>query len=160
MNSVCRWQRQGYGRCVLCTVAVTLDELRFGIELLSEGSARRVSWISGSRKRYVPCSISEFCQLQKTSCSDGGFCWKMGGRRDTRSRSPISALPLPPCTTGLTVVTRERSDFEKARVPVFNSWGTQSSRLSCVQCGVTMTTQGQGQNTGDKITGATQRIRK
>jgi hypothetical protein len=53
--------------------AVTLAELRFGIELLSEGTRRDElnHWLT---HQIRPCSKSGFCRLPKTSCS-GGESW-------------------------------------------------------------------------------------
>ena len=51
--------------------AVTLAEIRFGIELVAD-VGRAPNCMTGSRIRCARCSISASCRSAKTSCSNGG----------------------------------------------------------------------------------------
>jgi predicted nucleic acid-binding protein len=102
--------------------SVTLAELRFGIELLSEGSARRdelVRWLSETirpmfERRVLPVT------------EDIMFTWRVlleEGRKTGHTFSqPDLIIAATALRHGLTIVTRDRSDFDKARVPVLNPW--------------------------------------
>ena len=104
--------------------SVTLAELRFGIELLSEGSARREeldNWLTGTirpmfERRVLPVT------------EDIMFRWRVlleEGRKTGHTFSqPDLIIAATALHHGLTVVTRDRSDFDKARVPVLNPWET------------------------------------
>ena len=102
--------------------SVTLAELRFGIELLSEGSARREeldNWLTGTirpmfERRVLPVT------------EDIMFRWRVlleEGRKTGHTFSqPDLIIAATALHHGLAVVTRDRSDFDKARVPVLNPW--------------------------------------
>ena len=102
--------------------SVTLAELRFGIELLSEGSARREeldNWLTGTirpmfERRVLPVT------------EDIMFRWRVlleEGRKTGHTFSqPDLIIAATALHHGLTVVTRDRSDYDKARVPVLNPW--------------------------------------
>src|ERR1035441_4750522 len=104
--------------------SVTLAELRFGIELLSEGSARREeldNWLTGTirpmfERRVLPVT------------EDIMFRWRVlleEGRKTGHTFSqPDLIIAATALHHGLTVVTRDRSDFDKARVQVLNPWET------------------------------------
>ena len=104
--------------------SVTLAELRFGIELLSEGSARREeldNWLTGTirpmfERRVLPVT------------EDIMFGWRVlleEGRKTGHTFSqPDLIIAATALHHGLAVVTRDRSDFDKARVPVLNPWET------------------------------------
>ena len=102
--------------------AVTLAELRFGIALLSEGSARRDeldNWLTGTIRPM-------FEQRVLPVTEDIMFRWRVlleEGRKTGHTFSqPELIIAATGLHHGLTVVTRDRSDFDKARVPVFNPW--------------------------------------
>ena len=46
----------------------------------------------------------------------------MGARPDIPTRNPIFIIAATALHYGLTVVSRDTSDFTKARVPVLNPW--------------------------------------
>src|SRR5580658_6847262 len=108
----------GYPLDELYISAVTLAELRFGIELLSAGSARRDeldSWLTRTirpmfERRVLPVT------------EDIMFRWRVlleEGRKTGHTFSqPDLIIAATALHHGLTVVTRDRSDFDKARVPV------------------------------------------
>ena len=102
--------------------SVTLAELRFGIELLSEGSARRDeldTWLTRTIRLM-------FGQRVLPVTEDIMFRWRVlleEGRKTGHTFSqPDLIIAATAVHHGLTVVTRDRSDFDKARVPVFNPW--------------------------------------
>jgi predicted nucleic acid-binding protein len=101
---------------------VTLAELRFGIELLSEGNARRNeldNWLTGTIRPM-------FEQRVLAVTEDIMFRWRVlleEGRKTGHTFSqPDLIIAATGLHHGLTVVTRDRGDFDKARVPVFNPW--------------------------------------
>ena len=100
---------------------VTLAELRFGIELLSDGSRREElsHWLSHKIRpmfdqRVLP--ITEDIMLR----------WRLVVEEGRKSGHTFSQPDLIIAATaihhGLTIVTRDRSDFDKAGVPVINPW--------------------------------------
>ena len=102
--------------------AVTLAELRFGIELLSKGDSRRDElndWLTHEirpmfEQRVLP--ITEDVMLRWRVLVDEG---RKAGHTYSQPDLIIAATALH---HGLTLVTRDRGDFEKARVPVLNPW--------------------------------------
>ena len=112
----------GYPLDELYISAVTLAELRFGIELLSEGNARRDEldkWLTRTirpkfERRVLPVT------------EDIMFRWRVlleEGRKTGHTFSqPDLIIAATAVHHGLTVVTRDRSDYDKARVPVLNPW--------------------------------------
>jgi predicted nucleic acid-binding protein len=100
---------------------VTLAEIRFGIELVSEPNRRAAlnDWLTHKVRpmfdqRVLP--ITEDIMLQ----------WRLlveDGRKTGHTFSqPDLIIAATAIHHGLTVVTRDRSDYEKARVPIFNPW--------------------------------------
>lgn len=102
--------------------AVTLAELRFGIELLSEGTARRDELDSWLTQTIRPM----FDQRVLPVTEDIMFRWRVlleEGRKTGHTFSqPDLIIAATGLHHGLTVVTRDRSDFDKTRVPVVNPW--------------------------------------
>jgi predicted nucleic acid-binding protein len=102
--------------------AVTLAELRFGIELLSEGSTRRDElnkWLTNTirpmfDKRVLP--VTEDIMLR----------WRLvveEGRKTGYTYSqPDLIIAATALHHGFTMVTRDRGDFERAGVLVVNPW--------------------------------------
>src|SRR5579864_6927045 len=101
--------------------AVTLAEIRFGIGLVSESQRRDElnDWLTHKVRpmfdqRVLP--ITEDIMLQ----------WRLlveDGRKIGHTFSqPDLIIAATAIHHGLTVVTRDRSDYEKVPVPVFNPW--------------------------------------
>ena len=102
---------------------VNIAEIRFGIEL-QQDPARRAElneWLMSTLRtafagRILP--VTEDIVLK----------WRLlmeDGRKIGHTYShPDLLLAATALEHGLTVVTRDRSDFDKARVPVFNPWET------------------------------------
>jgi predicted nucleic acid-binding protein len=101
---------------------VTLAELRFGIELLTHGDARRNElneWLSNEirpmfGRRVLP--ITEGVMLR----------WRLlvhEGRKSGHTYSqPDLLIAATALEHGLTVVTRDQGDFKRAGVAVVNPW--------------------------------------
>jgi toxin FitB len=108
--------------------AVTLAELRFGIELLSEGSDRRDelnNWLTHTirpmfDKRVLPVT------------EDIMFRWRLlveEGRKAGHTYSqPDLIIAATAVHHGFTMVTRDRSDFERAGTLVVNPWEATNSK--------------------------------
>lgn len=103
---------------------VTLAELRFGIEVLSKGDNRRDelnNWLTHEvrpmfEQRVLP--ITEDVMLRWRVLVEEG---RKTGHTYSQPDLIIAATALH---HGLTLVTRDQGDFEKARVPVLNPWDT------------------------------------
>jgi predicted nucleic acid-binding protein len=100
---------------------VTLSEIRFGIELVSDAARRSdlIDWLTHKvrpmfERRVLP--ISE----------DVMFKWRLlveEGRKVGHTFSqPDLIIAATGLHHGLTVVSRDTSEFVKARVPVLNPW--------------------------------------
>jgi hypothetical protein len=100
---------------------VTLAELRFGIELLSEGGRRNEL---NNRLTHKIRPMFEQRVLQVTE--DIMFRWRAVAEEGRKAGHTYSQPDLIIAVTalhhGFTIVTRDRSDFEKAGVPVVNPW--------------------------------------
>lgn len=101
--------------------AVTLAELRFGIERLSEGGRRE------ELRRWLAQTIRPmFDQRIVPVTEDILFRWRVlmeDGRKTGHTYSqPDLIIAATALEHGLTVVTRDRSDFDKTGVAVFNPW--------------------------------------
>ena len=112
----------GYPLAELYISIVTLAELRFGIGQLSIGSARRAEldqWLTRTirpmfDRRVLP--VTEDIMLRWRILMEDG---RKTGHTYSQPDVMIAATALE---HGLTVVTRDRSDFDKAGVLVFNPW--------------------------------------
>lgn len=101
--------------------AVTLAELRFGIELVDEPNRRKSleEWITNRvrpmfENRVLP--VTEDIMLK----------WRLlveSGRKSGHTFSqPDLIIAATAAHHGFRVVTRDTSDFEKTNVPVINPW--------------------------------------
>jgi predicted nucleic acid-binding protein len=125
----CAGQGLNRGLWPLCPVvrwssfipAWSRSEIRFGIELVSAPSRRTAlnDWLTHKvlpmfDERVLP--ITEDIMLQ----------WRLlveDGRKIGHTFSqPDLIIAATAIHHGLTVVTRDRRDYDKARVPVFNPW--------------------------------------
>lgn len=100
---------------------VTLAEIRFGIELVADASRRAdlTDWLTHKvrplfEQRVLP--VSEDVMLK----------WRLMVEEGRKAGHTFSQADLIIAATGahhgLTVVTRDVSDFERARVPCVNPW--------------------------------------
>ncbi len=106
---------------LLYVSAVTLAEIRFGIELVADAGRRAElnDWLAHKvrpmfEQRVLPVS------------EDVMFKWRLlieDGRKVGHTYSqPDLIIAATALHHGLTVVTRDVSDYEKARAPVLNPW--------------------------------------
>ena len=106
---------------VLFVSAVTLVEVRFGIELVGEPTRRAElnDWLTNKVRpmfegRVLP--ISE----------DVMFKWRLLVEDGRKARHTFSQPDLIIAATalqyGLTLVTRDISDYARTRTPIFNPW--------------------------------------
>jgi predicted nucleic acid-binding protein len=102
--------------------AVTLAELRFGIELLSEGSGRRDELNTWLASEIRPMFEHRVFQVTEEIM----FRWRILVEKGRKAGHTFSQPDLLIAATalhhGLTIVTRDRGDFERSRVPVINPW--------------------------------------
>jgi toxin FitB len=109
---------------LLYVSAVTLAEIRFGIELIPEPTRRAElnDWLAHKvrpmfEQRILPVS------------EDVMFKWRIlveDGRKVGHTfPQPDLIIGATALCYGLTVVTGDVEDFEKARVPVLNPWRAQ-----------------------------------
>ena len=100
---------------------VSIAEIRFGIEL-QDDPARRAELSDWLTLTVRPA----FAGRMPPVTEDILLKWRLlleSGRKTGHTYShPDLMLAATALHHGLTVVTRDRSDFDKARVPVFNPW--------------------------------------
>ena len=101
---------------------VTLAEIRFGIELVGDATKRAElgDWLAHKlrpmfERRVLPLSEDVIVKW-RLLVEDG----RKAGHTYSQPDLFIAATALH---HGLTVVTRDAAEFERARVPVFNPWG-------------------------------------
>ncbi len=106
---------------LLFVSTVTLAEIRFGIEVISDAQRRRElnDWLTHKLRpmfegRILPVS------------EDIMFKWRLlveDGRKSGHTYSqPDLIIAATGLTHGLTLVTRDTADYVRARVPVLNPW--------------------------------------
>lgn len=100
---------------------VTLAEIRFGIELLDDAN-RRAELNDWLMHKVRPM----FEQRVLPVTEDIMFKWRLlveDGRKAGHTFSrPALILAATALEHGLTLVSRDTSEYERARVPVFNPW--------------------------------------
>ncbi len=104
--------------------AVTLAEIRFGIELVGEAGRRAElgNWLTHQVRPM-------FDQRVLPISEDVMFKWRLlveDGRKAGHTFSqPDLIIAATALHHGLTIVSRDVNDFEKARAPIFNPWRDQ-----------------------------------
>ena len=104
--------------------AVTLAEIRFGIELVGEAGRRAElgDWLTHQVRPM-------FDQRVLPISEDVMFKWRLlveDGRKAGHTFSqPDLIIAATALHHGLTIVSRDVGDFEKARAPIFNPWRDQ-----------------------------------
>ena len=106
---------------LLYVSTVTFAEIRFGIELV-EDAGRRAELTAWLTNRVRPM----FEQRVLAVSEDIMFKWRLAVEEGRKARHTFSQPDLIIAATalqhGLTVVSRDVSEYRKARVPVFNPW--------------------------------------
>lgn len=106
--------------------AVTLAGIRFGIELVGEAGRRAElgDWLT---HRVRPMFDRRVLPISE----DVMFKWRLlveDGRKAGHTFSqPDLIIAATALHHGLTIVSRDVGDFEKARAPVFNPWTDEHS---------------------------------
>jgi predicted nucleic acid-binding protein len=114
---------------LLYVSAVTFAEIRFGIELVTD-AGRRVELNDWLAHKVRPM----FEQRVLPITEDIMFKWRVlveGGRKAGYTFSqPDLIIAATALHHGLTVVSRDVSDYQKARAPIMNPWSDQPPRGS------------------------------
>jgi predicted nucleic acid-binding protein len=101
--------------------AVTLAEIRFGIELVAD-AGRRAALSDWLAHKVRPMFVQRVLPVTE----DIMFRWRLlveDGRKAGHTFSqPDLIIAATGLEHGLTLVSRDTSDYEKTRVPVLNPW--------------------------------------
>jgi predicted nucleic acid-binding protein len=106
---------------LLYVSSATLAEIRFGIERLGDASRRAGlnDWLTHKMRPMFAGRVLEITE-------DIMFKWRLlveDGRKAGHTFSqPDLIIAATALHHGLTVVSRDVSDYQKAQVPVFNPW--------------------------------------
>ena len=101
--------------------SATLAEIRFGIELLGDASRRAGlnDWLAHKMRPMFTGRVLEITE-------DVMFKWRLlveDGRKAGHTFSqPDLFIAATALLHGVTVVSRDVSDYQRARAPVFNPW--------------------------------------
>jgi toxin FitB len=103
--------------------AVTLAEIRFGIELVAD-AGRRAELNVWLAHKVRPL----FAQRVLPVSEDIMFKWRLlveeGRKKGHTFSQPDLIIGATALEHGLTVVSRDTADYERARVPVLDPWRT------------------------------------
>jgi hypothetical protein len=100
---------------------VTLAEIRFGIEQLSDPERRAAlsAWLNTTLR---PLFVRRILPLTEDVILRWRLMVEAGRRRGHTFGQPDLFIAATAAEAGLTVVTRDTIHFEAAGVPVFNPW--------------------------------------
>jgi hypothetical protein len=101
--------------------SVTLAEIRFGIELLAEPNRRAElnEWLT---HKVRPMFEQRVLQVTEDIMLKWRLLVETGRKTGHVFSQPDLLIAATAIQHDLTVVTRDRSDFDKAGVPVLNPW--------------------------------------
>ncbi len=101
--------------------AVTLAEIRFGIELVDEPNRRAElnDWLT---HKVRPMSDRRVLQVTEDIMLKWRLLVEEGRKKGHTFSQPDLIIAATAIHHGLTMVTRDRSDYDKAHVPVVNPW--------------------------------------
>lgn len=99
---------------------VTLADIRFGIELVGEPN-RRNEWLM---HKVRPMFDGRILQITEDIMLKWRFLVEEGRKPGHTFSQPDLIIAATAIHHGLTVVTRDRSNYDKAHVPVMNPWDT------------------------------------
>jgi len=106
---------------LLYVSAVTIAEIRFGVERLPD-AARRAELNEWLAHKLRPMFEQRILPVSE----DVMFKWRLLVEEGRKAGHTFSQPDLIIAATalhhGLTIVTRDTTDFERARAPVFNPW--------------------------------------
>ena len=105
----------------LFVCSVTLAEIRFGIELLAEPNRRAElnEWLT---HKVRPMFEHRVLQVTEDVMLKWRLLVEMGRKTGLVFSQPDLLIAATAIQHNLTVVTRDRSDFDKSGVPVLNPW--------------------------------------
>jgi predicted nucleic acid-binding protein len=100
---------------------VTLAEIRFGIELVVEANRRAElnDWLT---HKVRPMFGERVLQITEDIMLKWRLLVEEGRKAGHTFSQPDLIIAATAMHHGLTIVTRDRSDYDKARVPVINPW--------------------------------------
>jgi predicted nucleic acid-binding protein len=101
--------------------AVTLAEIRFGIELVSDPS-RRIELNDWLTHKVRPMFHQRVLQVSEDIMPKWRLLVEEGRKAGHTFSQPDLIIAATAIHYRLTVVTRDRSDYDQARVPVINPW--------------------------------------
>ena len=101
--------------------AVTPAEIRFGIELVNEPN-RRVELSDWLTHKVRPMFDQRVLQITEDIMLKWRILVEQGRKIGHTFSQPDLIIAATAIHHGLTVVTRDRSDYDKAHVPVMNPW--------------------------------------
>ena len=101
--------------------AVNIAEIRFGIEL-QEDPARRAELNEWLTLTLRPAFVGRILPVTEDILLKWRLLMEDGRKIGHTYSHPDLLLAATAVQHGLTVVTRDRRDFDKAGVPVFNPW--------------------------------------
>ena len=101
--------------------AVTLAEIRFGIELVDEPN-RRADLNDWLTNKVRPMFGERVLQITEDIMLKWRLLVEEGRKAGHTFSQPDLIIAATAIHHGLTLVTRDRSDYDKARVPVINPW--------------------------------------
>jgi toxin FitB len=101
--------------------AVTLAETRFGIELVGEPN-RRADLNDWLANKVRPMFGERVLQITEDIMLKWRLLVEEGRKVGHTFSQPDLIIAATAIHHGLTLVTRDRSDYDKARVPVINPW--------------------------------------
>ena len=101
--------------------AVTLAEIRFGIELVVEPN-RRADLNDWLTNKVRPMFGERVLQITEDIMLKWRLLVEEGRKAGHTFSQPDLIIAATAIHHGLTLVTRDRSDYDKARVPVINPW--------------------------------------
>ena len=101
--------------------AVTLAEIRFGIELVGEPNRRAElnDWLT---HKVLPMFDHRVLQVTEDIMLKWRLLVEEGRKAGHTFSQPDLIIAATAIHHGLTVVTRDRSDYDMAHVPVVNPW--------------------------------------
>lgn len=100
---------------------LSIAEIRFGIEL-QEDATRRAELNNWLTLTLRPAFAGWILPLTEDILLKWRLLMETGRKAGHTYSHPDLVLAATALHHGFTVVTRDRSDFDKARVPVFNPW--------------------------------------
>jgi predicted nucleic acid-binding protein len=100
---------------------VSIAEIRFGIELQQDVKRRAElsEWLAGTLR---PAFAGRILAVTEEILLKWRTLMEEGRKTGHTYSHPDLVLAATALRHGLTVVTRDRSDFDKAGAPVFNPW--------------------------------------